>query len=172
MKICKRCKEEKETNKFHNTKYNTPTSWCKKCFSNYAMARQNPEKWKEYLKESWTKPRMIFSHKKANAKKEEILFNITKDQFISWYMAQKLQCHYCGLRPEDFKTTLDKYLTKKVNLGLDRVDNSKGYEIENIVLCCNRCNSIKGEFFTHDEMKVIGHKFIRLKWVAHGIYFK
>ena len=39
-------------------------------------------------------------------------------------------CHYCGEKPFDYN-------------GLDRVDNSKGYEIDNVVPCCRYCNSFK-----------------------------
>lgn len=171
MKICTKCKMEKELNQFYNTKYNTKTSWCKKCFCDDAIMRQkqNPEKWKKYLKDTQTKPEMIFARKKANAKKEVIYFNIIRSEFILWYNSQKIQCHYCGLKPQDFITTQDKHLAKKVNLGLDRINNERGYELDNIVLCCNRCNSIKGEFFTYNEMKIIGHKFVRGRWLSKGI---
>lgn len=38
-----------------------------------------------------------------------------------------VQCFYCGSK----------------STGLDRVDNSKGYVLENCVACCWRCNSWK-----------------------------
>lgn len=165
VKICTKCKEEKELNQFYNFK----SMWCKRCHIDNSIQNQKKPYRKEYLKEAWSKPGMIFSHKKANAKKEAILFNITKEQFISWYIAQKLQCSYCGLKPEYFKMTEDKHLMGKINLGLDRVDNNLGYEISNIVLCCNRCNSIKGEFFTREEMRFIGSRFVKPRWRQKGI---
>ena len=44
----------------------------------------------------------------------------------------------------------------------DRMDNSLGYSISNIALSCQRCNNIKGNFFTYDEMVKIG-RIIRKK---------
>lgn len=40
--------------------------------------------------------------------------------------------------------------------NLDRKDNSRGYDIDNVVVCCGRCNYAKGSHFTHDEWKKIG----------------
>lgn len=41
-------------------------------------------------------------------------------------------------------------------IGADRIDNTKGHSIDNIVPCCYRCNVIKNTFFTKEEMKLIG----------------
>jgi hypothetical protein len=41
-------------------------------------------------------------------------------------------CHYCGILE-----------TGRFN-GLDRVDNQKGYTLENVVACCRWCNRAKG----------------------------
>ena len=35
-------------------------------------------------------------------------------------------------------------------------DNSIGYNISNIVLSCRRCNSVKSDYFTEEEMIRIG----------------
>lgn len=40
-------------------------------------------------------------------------------------------CYYCGAQPSPMN-------------GIDRFDNSKGYEIENCRPCCSPCNSLKG----------------------------
>ena len=37
-------------------------------------------------------------------------------------------------------------------LTLDRVDNTKGYELSNIVLACRRCNYMKGSWLTSEQM--------------------
>jgi len=45
-------------------------------------------------------------------------------------------CNYCGSPPNrKFKDILYN--------GLDRIDNNKGYEINNIAPCCWACNSAK-----------------------------
>jgi len=51
-------------------------------------------------------------------------------------------CFYCGgldLRINRSKKSKPKY---RIN-GIDRIDSSKGYEIDNVVPCCKICNYIK-----------------------------
>jgi hypothetical protein len=45
-------------------------------------------------------------------------------------------------------------------LTLDRVDNSRGYELGNLVKCCWFCNSIKGSLLTHSDMLLVGRSII------------
>jgi 5-methylcytosine-specific restriction endonuclease McrA len=40
--------------------------------------------------------------------------------------------------------------------GIDRKDNEKGYTEENCVPCCKRCNGIKGEWLSYEEMLEVG----------------
>lgn len=51
-------------------------------------------------------------------------------------------CHYCG-GP-----------LNETAVGLDRMDNSKGYVLGNVVPCCKECNEIKGDTLTYDEAVV------------------
>lgn len=52
----------------------------------------------------------------------------------------KLPCRYCGgPLPE-------------TSFGLDRIDNSKGYDQNNVVPCCSLCNYARRDQFTHGEM--------------------
>lgn len=57
-------------------------------------------------------------------------------------------CHYCC-------GELDP-----TGIGLDRVDNGKGYLQNNVVPCCYRCNMVKGDTFTYEEM---------MTFMAHAI---
>lgn len=61
-----------------------------------------------------------------------------------------------GLSPtlsvEEFNSLLEKYPhcyycegTEISTLGLDRVDNSKSHELDNVVICCEKCNNILGD---------------------------
>ena len=49
----------------------------------------------------------------------------------------------------------------KMRLTIDRKDNDRGYTIDNIVLSCNRCNMIKGNFFNEQDMLKIGKIVMR-----------
>lgn len=84
----------------------------------------------------------FYSRYKSNAKKRGFEFNLTKDEFRK--LVQK-PCFYCD------NNTIKNYLheSKKVNggykyiSGVDRVDNTKGYSIENCVPACSICNIAK-----------------------------
>ena len=52
--------------------------------------------------------------------------NITFEQYLQFWQKP---CSYCG---SEIKT-----------IGLDRVDSKKGYNMDNIVSCCIRCNMAK-----------------------------
>lgn len=53
-------------------------------------------------------------------------------------------CFYCG-------STLPE-----VGAGLDRLDNSRGYDRDNVVPCCGVCNTIRSDRFSAGEMRLIG----------------
>ena len=53
-------------------------------------------------------------------------FDLTFAQFMTFWQKP---CWYCGETPE--------------TIGLDRVDNSKGYTLRNVVSCCSSCNLAK-----------------------------
>ena len=56
-------------------------------------------------------------------------------------------------------TKLRRAAKKSGRLGKqasDRIDNSKGYERGNLALACLRCNAIKNNYFTKEEMLIIG----------------
>lgn len=48
-------------------------------------------------------------------------------------------CHYC------------KGKLNPTGIGLDRIDNDRGYFLGNAVPCCAECNSIKGSTLTYNE---------------------
>lgn len=73
---------------------------------------------------------------RKNAKKKKRSFTITKEQFIS---ITSKPCYYCGgYMKEDL-------LGEKYN-GIDRVDSKKGYDIDNVVSCCEMCNRMKLDY--------------------------
>lgn len=51
-------------------------------------------------------------------------------------------CHYCGRSPGAAIKSRSKHSEYTFN-GLDRVDSSKGYESDNVVPCCEICNTMK-----------------------------
>lgn len=82
-----------------------------------------------------------FSTCKATAKKRKYNWALTFDEFMTFW---KVPCFYCG---------------SEINtIGLDRVDNTKGYESDNVVPCCALCNymknALKQEVFLEQVIKI------------------
>ena len=73
---------------------------------------------------------------KYGAKSRGHDFELSIKQFEEYWQQP---CSYCG---DEIET-----------IGLDRVDNKQGYNIENIVPCCFPCNRMKG---TMDRDDFIG----------------
>lgn len=87
---------------------------------------------------------------KRGARLRNYSWNLTKEEYIKIVTQQ---CHYCGIPPSNFKG-----YPKEPNVGIwyngiDRVVNSIGYEMDNIVSCCFTCNKIKGTMSV-DELYV------------------
>jgi hypothetical protein len=99
--------------------------------------------------------RIIYNTYKRNAKRREIEFNITKDELEKLVLSK---CGYCSGGYTN--STKENYRAKKVEFrilkhnGIDRIDNSKGYTIENCISCCGICNMMKREFSVKEW---IGH---------------
>lgn len=177
-KTCSRCKREKTIDCFTKDKYalDKLDYWCRECKKTYqsskrgkkAMNRYNnslkgkktAKKYyysnkgqKRYRNYSQT-PEGIYAHIKGGAKHRNIIFIITKEEFINWYNTQEKRCVYCNrTEQEAIKDKDGKYK----RLSIDRKDNNKGYELNNIVLSCHKCNTIKSEIFTYEQMIRVGN---------------
>ena len=76
-----------------------------------------------------------FSDYKSGAKRRVGKeFRLIKTEFA---LLISSPCYYCGELQENFN-------------GVDRVDNTKGYTIDNCVSCCSMCNRMKN-IFTKEE---------------------
>lgn len=86
---------------------------------------------------------------KNSAKKRNLDFNITKEEFKE--LTSK-NCYYCNKEPST-RCTQDARVRKHnkesmdytiyIYNGLDRIDSSLGYIVGNIVTCCKDCNYAK-----------------------------
>ncbi len=94
----------------------------------------------------------LYKRYKTRAKKRGVSFLITKQDFKA---LTKKDCSYCGEPPA--KTFFPRRNNGGyVYNGIDRVDNTLGYEKDNIAPCCHECNMAKGtmtcnEFLTMAE---------------------
>jgi len=92
---------------------------------------------------------------------------LSKEQFRIWYENTPKICVYCGIPEEIWELIpyIKHWGTRSIKkLCVDRMDNNQGYEINNIVLACQMCNSTKGGILTYNEMREIGEKYIKPKW--------
>lgn len=107
--------------------------------------------------------RNIFNHYKDG--------NLTFEQFLR--LSQKL-CHYCQ---SDLSNSYNRYSGKRSknttleNIdagifrynGLDRIDNTRPHDLDNVVPCCKICNSAKNimtlEEFKNWSLRVYKHFF-------------
>lgn len=80
------------------------------------------------------------------SKKRGYEWNLTLEQFSE---ITSKNCLYCN-RPPSQETTGSHYNGVYVYNGIDRINNSLGYIIENAVPCCWICNKAKGSL-TFDE---------------------
>ncbi len=67
-------------------------------------------------------------------------FDISKEDYIQLV---RQPCYYCGGS------------LGATGLGLDRIDNSVGYNISNVLPCCKDCNRTRGDRYTVEETKAI-----------------
>jgi len=77
-------------------------------------------------------------------------FDLSKKEFK---ILTKSKCIYCGSEPKQ-KAGEPGNNGYYIFNGIDRIDNNKGYNIQNVVACCKMCNRMKwdtnkNEFLSH-----------------------
>jgi len=154
-KRCTKCGAEKPLTEFgkNSQSSNGMTYWCLQC------KREHNEKHR-------TTPAGIYQNikgRKTYRKRKPV--KITQDEFVKWYEEQPKKCHYCEI-PSEYSHLMRKYFgAHGVQLSVDCKRNDVGYKLGNIVLSCDRCNFIKSNIFTYEEMLEIGQKYIKPKWM-------
>lgn len=130
-------------NKDKNFK-NKLTRWCKSCFQQYRHdhkkeikhskqmyyreEKENPEfmqKRAQRTERAKNTPGVKYSAYKQSAKKRSIEFELTKDEFMTFW--QKPCIYGCSID----------------TISLDRINSSKGYTIDNVVPMCCPHNQMK-----------------------------
>lgn len=87
----------------------------------------------------------------ANARGRGYIFNLSREQFIN---ITSKDCFYCGEPPSNIADS--GYATGTYTYsGIDRVDNNKGYIVENCVPCCKTCNIAKQNLTQEDFLNWI-----------------
>lgn len=79
----------------------------------------------------------VYNQYRGNAKQRKIPFALSKEEF--WAVVFK-DCYYC--------TSVASTPTSNAKMplmysGIDRINNTKGYTVDNVVPCCKWCNIAK-----------------------------
>lgn len=85
----------------------------------------------------------VRSYYKSNAKIKNREFSLSDLEFY-WLITNS--CSYCGTQPVTIKNYVENNELKSIkHNGIDRVNNSLGYNYENSKTCCTDCNRAKGD---------------------------
>lgn len=109
----------------------------------------------------------LFNALYHHCKRDEKKLSLTFEEFLTFITVT--QCHYCGSKIHwpscsRYRDENGKLLRHRSAFQLDRKDNDREYSLSNCVVCCSRCNSIKGETLTYDEMLMLRdglHKVVK-----------
>lgn len=86
----------------------------------------------------------LLSSYKSNARRRNLKFELNKEEVFN---VVSNPCYYCGHNPKFIKTTeIDPNNYSQYSCafnGMDRIDSTKGYHIDNVVSCCKSCNIAK-----------------------------
>ena len=159
-KQCSKCGLVKPLSEFGTASPNKDgyNSWCKQC------CRDSSKNHRESVHGIYAliKGRQRY-YKKHDMNKQKPLV-ISKKDFVEWYENEPKFCIYCGIKEEDLGKVDDPFMNKYKRLTVDCKDNDVGYIKGNLVLCCRRCNTLKIDFFTYEEFKEIGRRFVAKRW--------
>jgi len=98
-------------------------------------------------------PMVFFNYLRSNyrcgAARRNLPFELTPEQIAEIVIRP---CFYCGSMPEKSKWAVfiergravyRRFSVVPDHHGIDRVENSKGYTLDNVVSCCSICNVAK-----------------------------
>jgi len=96
-----------------------------------------------------------YNNKVESCKKRLITMGLSKAEYIALLRARpNMKCFYTG---EEF--VLNQGTNHPNYPTLDRIDNTKGYVENNIVLCLNKCNELKNKYIeSNKSRKSVSHK--------------
>lgn len=125
---------------------------CRKC----GFISQSAKKTDNYSEE-W-KRRVIYQMIRSGAKKE---FSLSEEEV--WEICQQ-NCFYCDSPPKNKRGSL---VNPVLYSGIDRIDSSLGYSIDNIRPACWKCNSAKKEMSDAEFVSWISRAYEHLRGIGY-----
>lgn len=102
----------------------------------------------------------VYRQYKRDSRRRNYEFSLDK---IIFKKLTTSNCFYCGVEPRQISRKKSAYGDYIYN-GIDRIDSSKGYTIDNVVPCCSICNTAKmsrtQEDFINWIKKAYEHLFV------------
>lgn len=105
-----------------------------------------------YKGENYSTISTILNNYRQSAKKHGRKFDLTRDQLVELISSN---CYYCGNSPSLEKNAKNRWDKPLAYNGIDRVDNTKGYTLENVVCCCKTCNFLKKDIPQDEFLSII-----------------
>ena len=135
LRRCFICKEIKQMNNFGSAGKERISYICKICCQDRTRKR-------------FRTPRGRFTASKTIAKIRKMEWTISE---VKYCELRSQKCYYClqNLNP--------------TGTGLDRIDNKKGYTLENVVPCCCDCNRTRSDIYSHEEMLILAETIKTIK---------
>jgi hypothetical protein len=110
--------------------------------------------------------RSIYTYQKcdANPRHRNIEWQLT---FEDWILIVQKDCEICGSKPVMKEGKLHKKTGEQVPInGVDRIDNDKGYILNNVRCSCSKCNYMKhnmpDEYFLEHVKKIWSFNFANI----------
>lgn len=101
----------------------------------------------------------LYSSYMRGALKRNLSFELSREEFREM---TKKNCFYCGKEPAQLRRREGRVYGEYVYNGIDRIDNNKGYILENCVPCCGKCNQAKSKSNKKDFIEWIKKVFNNL----------
>ena len=101
----------------------------------------------------------VREHYIAEAKRKGLVWNLSEEEFLD--ITQE-NCVYCGIEPSR-EAAYHNATSGYIYNGIDRIDNTRGYILDNVVPCCSECNWSKREQTVEEFLswikRVYGYNF-------------
>ena len=113
----------------------------------------------QFKKKAGVSARAVYVRYQGKCIRRNIVFNISFDEFMT---LAGLPCYYCG-RVKVNTQVVPSGEIFKYN-GMDRIEPSEGYVLDNVVSCCGWCNTAKfevsAEEFIENCKRVVEHQLV------------
>lgn len=147
LKLCRHHYRQLPRNKSKEREYQKKfreTEQGRKSILNYHLSEKGKKSVNKYHKTFKGR----FTTSKLRAKDRQLDWTLSYEEYENFI---KQTCFYCQNKISGTGT------------GLDRIDNSKGYIINNVLPCCGTCNRIRGDTVSVEEMIEIAKLLKRMR---------